>query len=233
MAATPDGLKRFYLVLGLLAVAGVAVLALMTRGRRPVSIPANVAIQASDTAGFRGYLMGSPAAPVEITEYADYQCPGCQSFEAVQFPDVKARLIDAGRVRWRYRDYPLSQHQFARLAAHAAACAEEQGKFWELHHRIYEGQAEWSMARDAAPIFRRYAGEVGVEQDAYDACMESARYAGRIEASFQEGNRVGVNSTPTFLIGDRLYVGLNFDEIRRLVDSIAPAAADTAGAAAR
>ena len=63
---------------------------------RSVSIPANVVIQPSDTAGFRGYVLGSADAPVEVIEYADYECPACQQFEVVQFPAVKRQLIDTG-----------------------------------------------------------------------------------------------------------------------------------------
>ena len=119
MAAPAAGVKRFYLILAGIAVLGLGTLAWLMTGRGRVSIPANVVVQPADTAGFRGYLLGSDSAPVEITEYADYQCPGCQSFETVQFPDVKERLIQAGRVRWRYRDFPLQMHPHSRTAAHA------------------------------------------------------------------------------------------------------------------
>lgn len=229
MAASPVGMKRFYGALGAAAVVGIGVLGYMMSKPGTVSIPANVTVLPSDTAGFRGYLLGSPNAPVEVTEYADYQCPGCQSFETVQFPDVQAQLIQTGRVRWRYRDFPLNQHQFARLAAHSAACADEQGKFWEQHRRIYEGQADWSASRDAGPLFREYAQASGVDLGRYDACMESGKFAGRIQASFDEGQQVGVNSTPTFMIAGRLYPGLSSDQLRRIVDSMAPIA-DAGGA---
>ena len=59
-------------------------------------------------------------------------------------PTIEERLIKTGRLRWRYRDFPLQQHSFSRLAAHSAACADEQGKYWDQHARIYEGQQEWA-----------------------------------------------------------------------------------------
>ena len=74
------------------------------------AFPANVTVQPSDTAGFRGYVKGSESAPVEITEYADYQCPFCQTFATLQMPTIEERLIRTGRLRWRYRDFPLQQH---------------------------------------------------------------------------------------------------------------------------
>jgi protein-disulfide isomerase len=222
MAATPTGMKRFYAILVGLAVLGLGALGFLMSRPRVTSIPANVTVQPSDTAGFHGYVKGSESAPVEITEYADYQCPFCQTFATLQMPTIEERLIRTGRVRWRYRDFPLQQHEFARLAAHAAACGDEQGKYWEMHDRIYEGQAEWA-AGDAADHFHDYARAIGLDRGRYDECMQSGKYAGRIQASVEEGARAGVSSTPTLLVGGRLYQGrIDSDAIRRLVDSLAP-----------
>jgi protein-disulfide isomerase len=223
MAATQAGLKRFYAVFAAAVVIGVGVLAYLLFKPAVGSIPANVAIQPSDTAGFRGYLKGSADAPVEITEFADYQCPFCQTFATLQMPTIEERLIQTGRLRWRYRDFPLQQHSFSRLSAHSAACADEQGKYWDQHQRIYEGQSEWSGARDAGSIFRKYAQAAGLDLGRYDACMKSGKYAGRIQASLNEGIQLGVASTPTLLVSGRLYKGrLDSDAITKLVDSLAP-----------
>ena len=223
MAATQAGMKRFYAVFAAVAVIGVGALAYLLFKPATVSIPANVTVQPSDTSGFRGYLKGSADAPVEITEFADYQCPFCQTFATLQMPTIEDRLIRTGRVRWRYRDFPLQQHSFARLAAHSAACADEQGKYWAQHQRIYEGQPEWAAASDAGPLFRNYARESGLDLGRYDACMKSGKYAGRIQASYNEGVQLGVASTPTLLVGGRLYKGrFDSDAITKLVDSLAP-----------
>ncbi len=224
MAATPDGMKRFYAILAGVAVVGLGLLGYLMSRPKTLSVPANVTVQASDTAGFRGYIKGSESAPVEITEFADYQCPFCQTFATLQMPTIEERLIRTGRLRWRYRDFPLQQHQFARLAAHSAACADEQGKYWQQHDRIYQGQGEWAGG-DAADHFREYARAVGLDLGRYDDCMKSGKYAGRIQASYEEGTRLGVGSTPTLLVGDRLYRGrIDSDAIARLVDSLAPRA---------
>jgi protein-disulfide isomerase len=223
MAATQAGVKRFYTVFAILALLGLGVLTYLLLKPATVSIPANVTVQPSDTSGFRGYLKGSSNAPVEITEYADYQCPFCQTFATLQMPAIEDRLIKSGRVRWRYRDFPLQQHPFARLAAHSAACADDQGKYWDQHQRIYEGQAEWAGARDAGPLFRNYARASGLDMGRYDSCMKAGKYAGRIQASYNEGVQVGVSSTPTLLVSGRLYRGrFDSDAITKLVDSLAP-----------
>ena len=223
MAAPATGMNRFYLVLGAVALAGIAALVYQVKKPRGVSIPANVTVLAADTAGFRGYLLGSDSALVEVSEYADYQCPACQSFETIQFPAVRQQLIATGKVRWRYRDYPLEMHKNSRVASHAAACADEQGKYWELHSAMYERQSEWAESRNASAFFSELGGGLGVDRGRFDACMSSAKYAGRIQASYEEGTRLGVGSTPTFLIGGRLYPGaFSSDSIRAFVERAQP-----------
>ena len=187
-APAPSGLKRFYLVLAVVAVIGVGAMVFLSQ-RKAVSIPVNPVVVASDTSGFSGYILGSADAPVEVTVYADYQCPACGGFDAVQFPSVRERLIATGRVRWRYRDFPLDNlHPQARLAAHAAACANDQGKYWEMHRFIYEAQNDWAFKSDAVSQLRNLAKPLGIDMAQYDACMQSAKYAGRIQASLDEGN---------------------------------------------
>ena len=222
MAGTQAGMKRFYLLLAAIAVLGLGLLGFLLTRPATVSIPANVTVQTSDTSGFRGYVKGSSTAPVEITEYADYQCPFCQTFATLQMPTIEERLINTGRLRWRYRDFPLNQHPFARVAAHSAACADEQGKFWDQHQRIYEGQSEWAASRNAAPIFRKYAAATGLDLSRYDSCMKAGKYAGRIQADQNSGLALGVSSTPTLLANGRLYQGrFDSDAITKLVDSLA------------
>lgn len=224
-----QGQKPFYLALGAIAIAGVGFLAYRMMGGGAVSIPANVAVTAADTSGFNGYILGSPTAPIEISEYADYTCPACAAFGTVQFPDVRARLIETGKVRFRYRDFPLEGgiHKYSRIAAHSAACANDQGKLWELGERQYQHQTEWALSGSAVSMLKDLAKEVGLDTGLWQSCMESAKYAGRIQASLDEGVKYGVSSTPSFLIGGRIYTGLNSDGMVQLVDSLIAAQAGT------
>ncbi|MES2124244.1 MAG: thioredoxin domain-containing protein [Gemmatimonadota bacterium] len=215
-----QGQKTFYYVLGAIVIVGVGALAYRVLGGKTVSIPANVMISSADTSGFRGYLIGSDSAPVEITEYADFECPGCAQFEAVSWPDVKSRLIESGKARLRYRDFPLPVHPNSRLVAHAAACAADQGKFWEMKAGLFRNQTERSTVRNPLGMLRDVAAEAGVNTSTWQACMESAKYAGRIEASSQEAMQLGVQYTPSFLIGGRIYTGLSGDAMVQLVDSL-------------
>jgi protein-disulfide isomerase len=217
--------NRFYGIIAGLAVVGAIVIYFLMRAPKDVSIPVPATLSAQDTAGFRGYVIGSPDAKVEIVEYADFQCPACGSFDGLQFDVVKRQLIDSGLARFRYRDFPLDQlHPHARLAAHAAACADEQGKFWVMKRVIYDNQATWSATRSAGGLFRGYAQQSGLDAGKYDACMDSKKYAGRIEASLKEGLTLGVGSTPSFVIGGRMYRGaLSSDSISAIVRRAAAA----------
>jgi protein-disulfide isomerase len=219
--AEPSSLKRFFALFALIAAAGIGFLLWQMNRSSTPSIPVAVTVQPSDTAGFRGYILGADSAAVEVIEYADYQCPACQQFATVEWPYVKERLVQAGKVRWVFRDFPLTQHQWARLAAHAAACGQEQNKYWELQEEIFATQPEWQFSRDAGPMFRAAAQKVGMDVSAYDTCMNSLKYAGRIQAASNEGVRLGVGSTPTFIIGGRLYPGIvPYDRLRAIVDSL-------------
>lgn len=224
MAAASGGLSRFYLLLGAAAAAGLGAIAFAALRKPAVSIPANPTISVSDTSGFRGYILGSDSAPIEVTEYADYECPACQQFAMVQFPTIAERLIRTGKVRWRYRDLPLDIHPNALPAAHAAACADEQGKYWEMNERIYSWEPRWpEQGSRAGTTFRNYGKAIGLDLARYDECMASARYAGRLLASRREAQAVGVGSTPTFLINGRLYPGnakVHYDMLKAMLDSL-------------
>lgn len=217
--------KPFLIAIGAIVLAGVAFIAMRMSGTGAVSIPANPVVTTADTAGFRGYILGSATAPIEVTEYADFECPGCGAFATVQFPDIKARLIDVGKARFRYRDFPLSIHRHSRLAAHAAACADEQGKFWPMEEGIYSRQTEWSLKNDPVPIMQEIAVGTGANGATWLDCMKSAKFAGRIQASYDEGVRLGVPQTPTFLIEGRLYPGMGADQMVHVVDSLIAAKA--------
>jgi protein-disulfide isomerase len=215
------GQKPFYIALGVVVVGGGIFIATRMTGGRPISIPANVVVTAADTTGFRGYVAGNPSAPVEVTEYADFQCPQCASFDQVQYPDVKVRLIDTNKMRLRFRDWPIDNlHSHTRVASHAAACANDQGRFWEVKDGLFRRQNDWAFRSNPMPIITEIIKASGADVATWDACMQSRKYAGRIQASLDEGTKLGVSGTPTFLIGGRLYPNIGSDEMARLVDSV-------------
>ncbi|HEY3934545.1 MAG TPA: thioredoxin domain-containing protein [Gemmatimonadales bacterium] len=218
--------RPFYIVLAAVVVGGGAVIFSRVHGASAVSIPANVVVTAADTTGFRGYLLGSPTATVEVTEYGDLECPGCAAFSQIQFPDVKTQLINTGKIRLRYRDFPWDAlHRHPRVAAHALACANDQGHNWDVIEQMFATQDSWATVSDPMPALGAIVKSVGGNVGTWTSCMRTAKYAGRIQASLDEGNAIGVKSTPSFLIGGRIYAGLGSDQMAHIVDSLIAASA--------
>ena len=218
--------KTFYWLLGAIAVVGVSVLSYVAT--RPKGAPVDV-IQSADTTNAgpsQGYLMGKVDAPVKILEFADFECPSCAGFSVVTEPDVRTRIIDTGLANITYFDFPLTQHRNTLAASNAAACADEQGKFWPMHDRLFQAQDEWNgEATDSPkPFFKRYAQEVGLDVAKWESCYDARKYQKRIGANLADGLRRGVNSTPTFVIGNKLYAGMrSYDAVKAIVDSVAKA----------
>ncbi len=220
-------MKRFYLLLG--AVAAIAAI-LIWKSSQPGTAGAlsqagapPVAFTTADSA-FRGYVLGSDTAPVEVIEYADFECPYCGQFGVVQFPEIRQQLIATGRLRWRFRDFPLPIHQWSRLASHAVACADEQGKAWEAIDVVFARSSAWvQINKNPAGLFRDLMRGIGLDGGRYDACMDAQRYAGRIELSRLEGLARTEGGTPTYFangveLDTRRYS--NSDAFKALVDSL-------------
>jgi protein-disulfide isomerase len=239
-------MRPFYIALGAIAVAGAGFLVWQSSRQPEREVRTLDAATAGEVAAnAEGWTYGKPDAPVTIVEFADYECPACARYATVTGPDVKRRIADAGLARIIFFDYPLPQHRFAVNASVAAACAGEQGKYWEMHDRLFEGQGEWSPqftnVRNPKGIFEGYARDIGVDVGAWGTCYDDQKPLPRIRANAAEGQRRGINQTPSFVIGNRVLPGiLTYDEIRAYVDSAARTAApapapgtDSAGASGR
>ena len=218
--------KAFYWLLGAIVLVGVAALSYVITKPKGGVIDA---IQPADTTNAgpsQGYLMGKVDAPVKILEFADFECPACARFSVVTEPDVRTRIIDTGLANITYYDFPLNMHRNTVAASNAAACADEQGKFWPMHDRLFQAQDEWNgEATDSPkPFFKRYAQEIGVDVTKWETCYDARKYQKRISANLADGLRRGVPSTPTFVIGNKLYARmLTYDDMKAIVDSDAKA----------
>ena len=220
----------FLVILGVVAIVGAAALYTVTRQEAPIAVTVD---STAPPAEAQGYLYGDPDAPITITEYADFECPGCAQFAVLHAPDIKSRIVDAGLANFRFYDFPLAMHPNAMAAHLAAACANDQGKFWEMHDRIFMGQGEWNTMATQAPrrVLGKYAEALSLDMGAWNSCYDEQKHVGQIEANRNAGVRLGVGSTPTVQIGNKLYPGgMTGDNIKRIVDSmIAAMPADTVG----
>lgn len=230
--ATPTKSRTpFYVLLLVLIAAGGGGIwySMKTSQTAPITLAPGTPLPKAE-----GYLRGDPSAPVTIIEFGDFECPACGQFASVTEPDMRTRIIDAGLANFRFFDYPLPMHQNTMAASLAASCAADQGKFWEMHDAIFAGQFDWNTQATGSPrkFFDEYAQKVGLDVAAYKKCFDSQTNLARIAAHKAEGEKIGVPSTPTFVIGGKMYTnGMTYDQLKKIVDSLraaAPAAATPA-----
>ena len=153
--------------------------------------------------------LGSKDAPVVIIEFSDFQCPFCRSFWSDTLPLLKSEYIDTGKVRIVYRDLPLDIHPGAMPAAQATECAEEQGKFWEMHDKIFseQGKQGGGTVQFGVNDLKKWAKEIGLDGGKFNSCLNSQKYAQEVDKDITDGRSAGVSGTPSFFINGRLIVG--------------------------
>lgn len=179
--------------------------------------PPRVAVKAEGPS--RG---GGVDAPVTIVGFSDFECTFCgRAVETIN----RIEKTYGDKVRIVFRDYPLPSHRGAKRAAEAAHCANEQGKFWAMHDKLF---TKGGTIADA-DIFQ-YARQAELDEVRFTACLTSGTFKEAWKPSYDEGARVGVQSTPTFFINGRLIVGAaGYDTFARVIDEELAAAQAQAG----
>lgn len=164
----------------------------------------------------KGQKIGSDSAKVKLVEFSDFQCPACQQAE----PYVnKLKTAYPDQVQLIYRHFPLPQHNFGKVAAAYAEAAGEQGKFWEMHDKLFETQSEWSKLSDdeVNAFFSGLAKQIGLDEDKVKQDVEKNTFGSKIDDDIAEGQRLGVNSTPTFYINGRKVNLQTFNDLNTAV----------------
>lgn len=146
-------------------------------------------------------FLGAEDAPVVIVEFSDFQCGYCGRWYDETLPQILEKYPD--EVKFVYRDFPIFGDDSAR-AAMAAECAEEQGKFWDLHNRIFQLQTAGELALDQASLVN-LAGELDMDTDAFEQCLASEKYLDEVLVDFQAADMYGFRGTPGFIINGAVY----------------------------
>jgi protein-disulfide isomerase len=153
-------------------------------------------------------IRGAESAQVWLVEISDFQCPFCKQWHDETFAKIDQEYVKTGKIRMAYLNFPLSRiHKNAQLAAEAAMCAGVQGKFWELHSSLFQSQARWAESKTPIVVFDSLAKAAGVELKSWDKCVNNHATAKLIEADRDRSRQAGVESTPTFFVGDRALAG--------------------------
>ena len=140
--------------------------------------------------------VGRADAPVTMIEFTDLQCPYCARFAMQTFPELRARYIDTGKLRYAARDLPLSFHEYAVPAAVAARCAGQQGAFWEYREALFRGQSHLANAPYGA-----LAERFGLDIETFEQCRADPGQREAVRADAATARAFGITSTPTFVIG--------------------------------
>ncbi len=146
---------------------------------------------------------GPAEAPLTLIEYSDFQCPACGFYYSV----LKQLKQDfSGKLRFAYRHFPLSSiHPYAELAARASEAAGSQGKFWEMHDKLFENQSAWSQGGDLKETFSGYAKDLGLDISRFREDLDAKEMKNSVQSDYRSGLQDGINSTPSFYLnGARL-----------------------------
>jgi protein-disulfide isomerase len=216
--SAPDGRKNaegatkaktgpgFYLVLAAVAIVGVGALwyAGIGDGGAPANPPLSVADMEAEASGAAGVSMGPDDAPVTIIEFEDYRCPSCRNFNARTGRPMRQSYStgDDAILRWVAYDYPIFG-QVSWPPALAARCAEDQGRFWEMHDLLYARTETWYGESNPNAAFVELAEVVGLDTGEFRTCLAERPHLKDIAASRKYGESVGVGATPTLYMNGR------------------------------
>jgi protein-disulfide isomerase len=158
------------------------------------------------------------SGPVQLVEFGDYQCPAC----GAAYPNVQQIMKDYnGKVTLYFRNFPLFQvHKNAAAGAEAAEAAGDQGKYWQMHDKLYETQKDWSEDADPTEKFVGYAKDLGLDTDKFKKALADEQFKKVIDQDTADGNALGINATPTFYInGTKLDGGFDYPTLRDAVEA--------------
>jgi len=161
----------------------------------------------------RDHVRGNANAPVTVIEYADFQCPYCRQMHVT----LQAAASE-GKIRWVYRDYPLSMHEFAFREAEAAQCAGAQGKYWEFADSLYANQAEIVSSKAIDQALNTLSQKVNADPAALMQCIQSAQFRAVVQDEANEAEQLQIEVTPTIYINNKRHEGsVSYDELMTLI----------------
>ena len=224
-------MTKFGVILGVVAVLGAGWLMWSVRGSvlgTPATGPL-VELDLDDAEVYQelaqGITSGDDSGTIGIIEFGDYQCPGCGGFALAVKPQIDLMLVQTGRAYFQFFDFPLTNmHPHAFLAARAARCAGDQDRYWEYHQELFRNQSSWSGRQSAVGAFLGYAQGLGLDQDTFEGCVKSDKYANVVTANMSLGRDAGVSGTPTIFImvkgqGLRPVMRNDFQSIEAAIES--------------
>ncbi|HZS42803.1 MAG TPA: thioredoxin domain-containing protein [Candidatus Paceibacterota bacterium] len=172
--------------------------------------------------GVNSHMTGSSSAKVTMVEFGDYQCPAC----GAAYPTIK-NVTDFYQnnpnFNFIFRNFPLPQHQYAKISAEAAEAAGAQGKYWQMHDLLYENQSAWdpSVTQDPLAVFVTYAEQLGLDVNKFKTDVQNNAHVDRINADLADVQKLGLDHTPTVYInGEEVDKNLTVAALKAKIDSL-------------
>lgn len=207
-------MKNLGLLIGSLAITCIAVIAVAFLFTKKANAPV-APVDSNVLIGEAKNKKGKDGAKVTIVEFSDLQCPACKSVQPLV--DLVTQSA-SDSVQLVYRHYPLVNiHRNALAAAKAAEAAGNQGKFWEMHDKLFEMQSEWEEDSDPTAKFEAYAADLKLDIAKYKADKDSNEVAARITADQTAGNTLGISGTPSFYVNN---IATDVNELKATVDAL-------------
>lgn len=179
--------------------------------------PRRVVIQGTDLTGI-GYDVGSADAKVVVVNFSDFGCPFCGTFARETYPALEREFVQSGKVFFKYVPFVMGMFPNAREASRAAECAADQGKFWQMHDRLYAGQQAWKRTFAPEEIFRQNAAGIRLDVARFNACYAGQQTDSRTAEATRRAEQLRVRATPSFFVNGRLIEGaLPLEQFRMLL----------------
>jgi protein-disulfide isomerase len=191
-----DVLATVLLIVACLVVTRVALRTSWTAPSEPKRAKPDLSLPLHPVSLAGAPTLGSRTAPIAIIGYSDFECPFCAKFQQETLPRLMREYISPGRVAFAFKHLPLDRiHRNARQAAEAAVCANDQGRFWELHNRFFDRPKDLDRT-----VIRASVLAAGLDARQFEECQSGTSRV-RVQADVAEAKQLGVSRTPTFLIG--------------------------------
>lgn len=186
-------INKFYIILAVLVI-GILGFAINQKNKSEANSPSSKIESSSN-------YYGKMDSPVTVTEFVDFQCEACYAY----YPYVKqVKELYKDKVKFQVRNFPItSGHQFAFQAARSAEAAARQGKFWEMHDLLFEGQKSWEQMKDPQSTFDAYAEQIGLDMTKFKEDFASSDVAAVVNADLKAVKELGGTGTPTFVINGK------------------------------
>jgi len=229
---TGGNLRSFYILFAVVAAIGIGAVAFTVGSKALGSAamePVDLEGATDDMRLLRDMAVpmtkGDADAPVTIIVFGDFLCNHCAAFSLRERPLVESEYVETGKARLVFYDFVLDPRPQAGtfLAARAARCAGEQGRYWEYHDRLFRSQITWGMERDKLGVFQEYADALGLDRGEFRSCLNSDRFAQEVTANRELAQALGLDGTPAILVGtgggmSRRLPNYNFETVQQAVE---------------